>query len=199
MNRSSGQSTSTPSPQSRRGFLALMSAIAGGLAFSRSANAEAINRIGNRRERVILMPGEPSPEYVPTGFQLVARQVGPRDGFGVDSTETVLLYVSATAHHPLAIFASRTPNGEFFGTKGRIFTPVDLIMRDSTVVAAQYYDGMWWHSRQTALNQENVWWNTTIVHSLVFPFANFTIGIRASRLAGVNYDELVRVATGMRT
>jgi hypothetical protein len=117
------------------------------------------------------------------------------DGFG-GPAEVTLLYRNRKSprgmQNPLMIVMSASPAHDFATIEGHPWKPVQVLMGTGETVPAKYYDGMW-----NVVEGQKVW-NTDNAHSMVLTLRDLTIGIRASRAAGVSYEELLRVAGSLR-
>lgn len=155
----------------------------------------------------------PMPTYLPKDYQLVEVFTDRLDGFGSDSGELAFWYVNPRHplgfNSPLSIYVTPQPKRAAFGTtEHHTGTPVILSMPSNTSVQAKYYDGFWVLSLNVSgpLPKEHIMlpdgdgvliWSTSNLHSLTFRLRDFTIGVRGAWLTGVNYDELIRVASSI--
>jgi hypothetical protein len=148
-------------------------------------------------------PGYPKPSYLPAGYRLLGEYQQPVDGFGDDPSQIAYSYTKRTnvPLYPLRIVLSKRPTQGFFGTVDR--SPTQSLLLNGTV-QAKYYDGMWSPTGANVSDPRSVpmetlrYWNTTNEHVIVFTLGDFAIGIRGCRAADVSFDELVKIAAGMR-
>lgn len=178
--------------QERRAF------VKGGLALLGLATLSSLGcaTIGERMlapqaatRRPTLSPiGEPYPSYLPAGFAFSHRYLDRPDGFRVPG-EVALWYLQSSKNgynNPLAVFIAPSMGEGFGGARGRQGANVQVQLQGGTVSAA-YHSGMGLHGEKTPH-----------VHALIFPFQQFVVGIRGSRLVGVDEGELTRVAESLR-
>lgn len=133
-----------------------------------------------------------TPVYVPPGFRLVSTYFGRVDGFKGGADEVAYWFVSkdrAAFSRPLSISHAARPERPLFGTQNHAGAPVNLAMNSGATLKGRYQDGIWW------LNEDgSITWNNTDVHSITFALDGRTVGVRGSRLAGISYEELQKVA-----
>jgi hypothetical protein len=145
-----------------------------------------------------LLKSYPQPHYLPSGYRVVRAITGPKSGFmpasgpltRVADDQLALLAFHKRWHEPLHIFVKPAGDRELSlaGTRKHDPTGIDLALADGTTVPARYHDG-WWAKVDHAVQ-----WDTRSFHSVVFECRGYTVGIRGSRAAGVDFDELVHVA-----
>jgi len=63
-----------------------------------------------------------------------------------------------------------------------------IYMDDGTELKGKYFDGEW-----VSMRDGTRYWDSEYVHSLVFDYGNFHVGIRAPRQK-VSFEELFRIA-----
>jgi len=112
----------------------------------------------------------------------------------------------------------------FLGTRGRKGVKYRLVCNDGWETNAMYFDGMWEPAppvkgrvtliggsrgdsatkvsakvkceRVPGTNEYRVWGRSNF-HAIVFNWRAYRVGIRGPRLSGVDFDELVRIASSM--
>ncbi len=141
--------------------------------------------------------GYPFPTYIPAGYGLYEMSTDRPDGFG-GAGELALWYADRKLHmglnNPLNVWLAPNPlRPSLVGN--RPGQPVVLALPSGETVQAQYHDGMWAQDPQS----RNFYWQSQNVHSVSFRWRTFTIAIRGARLAGLDQDELVRVASSIAT
>lgn len=140
----------------------------------------------------------PRPSYIPKNFVEVTAISGLRrsvDGFGDGQGEIALWYRNDDHplgfNNPLAIFITPNPKRSFAGSDDHDPNNIPISFRSGAGDAlAQYHNGT-----NQASRSGNLIWNTNNVHSLVFEFGNYTIGIRGARVVGIDADELLAIAS----
>lgn len=154
-----------------------------------------------------VLPGYLVPHYLPTGYQLVAQYTDRPDGFG-GQPELALWYRNQTNGpmdpdsfiNPLAIYETRAPQRKELGTmQQHAGTDVTLTRNANQRSPAVCFDGQWMlpQGRQSSVQSTPLVCDTSNIHALVFTIGTLTIGVRGSRVAGITYDELVRVANSL--
>jgi hypothetical protein len=185
----------------RRGFIKRIAAILGGIGLSRSA------LVAIAYGTAAQAPAKPylKPTYLPKGYVENESYKDRKDGFGGGPTETAVFYRNPQQdyHNPLILFVSPNPQRRFFSTDHKQGTIVLFTMASGLTITAQYYDGMWTRSPNDdgellLPSGDQLHWDTSNVHALVFRVGDLTVGLRASRLAGVNLEELIRVASSLK-
>jgi hypothetical protein len=139
-------------------------------------------------------PSLPTPRYIPAGFDLRSVLWNPADGFGGGDNEREMIYVKGgpdrVTHRnlPLQVIVSSEMQHEFAYTEKADSLHEMIYMDDGTELKGKYFDGEW------ALMRDGTrYWNSEYVHSLVFDYRNFHVGIRAPRQK-VRFEELFRIA-----
>jgi hypothetical protein len=140
----------------------------------------------------------PRPSYIPKNFVEVTAISGLQrsvDGFGDGQSEIALWYRNDNHplgfNNPLAIFITPNPKRAFAGSDDHDPSSMPITFRSGAGGAlAQYHDGT-----RAASRNGDVVWKTNNVHSLVFQFGNYTIGIRGARVVGIDADELTAIAS----
>ena len=139
----------------------------------------------------------PRPSYIPKNFVEVTAISGlPRsvDGFGDGQNEIALWYRNDNHplgfNNPLAIFITPNPKRAFAGSDDHDPSHIPVSFRSGAGALAQYHNGT-----RVASRDGNLIWKTNNVHSLVFEFGNYTIGIRGARTVGIDADELIAIAS----
>lgn len=227
MHRSGGDSqrTSTDGLQTpRRGFLKAVASLVGAIAAWRSekairgddvAVASAPDIVTSPKYPTLdFLPkeyqGYPHPTYSPQGYGLAEIYIDRPDGFGGPG-ELAFWYVNRSNHvglnNPLAVYVARQP--QLTSLHGnREGQPAALAMVSGETVQAKYHDGFWVLAQDqrgplpdphfVLPNGAGVLiWETSNVHSLTFHLQGYTIFVRGSRLAGVSFEELLRVANSI--
>jgi hypothetical protein len=157
--------------------------------------------------------GYPRPTYLPKDYQLMEVFSDQPGGFGSDSDELAFWYVNPKHplgfNSPLSVYVTQQPQRTALGaTEHHNSTSVLLSTPSDASVQAEYHDGFWVLSLDVSspLTNEHIMlrdgdgiliWRTTNFHSLTFRLREFTIGVRGARLTGVNYGELIRVASSI--
>jgi hypothetical protein len=162
----------------------------------------------------------PAPTYVPKGYQLIEAFTDRLDGFrrpddiDKDSSEVAFWYANPKHplgfNNPLSVYVTRQPQHNHLATVGdRKGAPMVLHTASGQDVQAEYHDGFWvisWdepgslpakHIELPDGSTVLLIWEANNVHSLTFRVRGFTIGVRGSRLVGVELDELIRVASSI--
>lgn len=190
----------------RRKFFNRITAIVGGVGvWSRGAVAYSGTTYESEKTDSLYSGSYPVPSYLPDNYRLVAQYNNRTDGFGKLADELVLWYKNPRhprgINNPLAIYMSPTPLRGFFGTEGHPGEPMPLSLSSGNLVTAEYHDGIWALSRigefLNPATGHRLHWKTDNAHSLVFQFADLTVGIRGSQLAGVTLQELFLVAASL--
>lgn len=139
-------------------------------------------------------PSLPMPSYIPSGFNLRSVLWNPSDGFGGGYNERAMIYVKdgpdrvTNRNLPLQVIVSSDLQHEFAFT-GKADSTHELIhMDDGTELRGKYFYGEW-----ASMRDGTRYWDSEAVHSLVFDYANFHVGIRAARQK-VSFEELLRIA-----
>lgn len=140
----------------------------------------------------------PRPSYIPKNFvEVMAISGMPRsvDGFGDGQSEIALWYRNDNHplgfNNPLAIFITPNPTRAFAGSDNHEPSNLPISFRSGAGDGvAQYHDGT-----RAASRNKGLIWKTNNVHSLVFEFGNYTIGIRGARVVGIDADEMIAIAS----
>jgi hypothetical protein len=139
-------------------------------------------------------PSLPTPSYIPAGFSLRSVLWNPADGFGGGENERAMIYVKSgpdrVTHFnlPLQVIVSSDVKHEFAFTEKADSIHERIQMDDGTTLTGKYFDGQW-----VSMRDRTRYWDSDEVHSLVFDYRNFHIGIRAPRQK-VSFEELFRIA-----
>jgi hypothetical protein len=139
-------------------------------------------------------PSLPTPRYIPTGFNLRSVLWNPQDGFGGGDNERAMIYVKGgpdrVTHRnlPLQVIVSSDLVHEFAYTEKADSIHELIYMDDGTELKGKYFDGEW-----VSMRDGTRYWDSEYVHSLVFDYGNFHVGIRAPRQK-VSFEELFRIA-----
>ena len=197
----------------RRGFFATVFSFLGGLALwgtSRRVSGahESPNELdspfplnyrrGQAEQKTTTSRYYPKPTYVPEGYRLDGQYTNRTDGLGGGLTEIALWFKNPQLergyNNPLSIYMTPEPKYEYFRqtTRGP-GTALQLTMDSGETVSATYHDGMWAPSQDGS-----IFWNTSNVHSIVFKLGDLAIGIRGSRQAGIDYEQLILIAKSIR-
>ncbi len=193
----------------RRRVLKFLATLFGGavaLTSGRSLLSEP-NRVS---AAAVLPTGYPAPKYLPRDYQLVEVYANRTDGFG-GSDERALWYSNPKNlqgfNNPLAVYVTRQPKRSSLVAM-RQGSPIALNLASGASVQADYHDGLWMRdpsasnvplSNQIQLRDGSgvLVWVTSNAHSLTFNMGGFTVGIRGARMAGVERNELIRVASSL--
>lgn len=150
----------------------------------------------------------PTPQYVPGGYELFRVFREPIGGFSTGSAEIEFDYIDKSCWArgkicPLEVFVSPMTTNPFGGTIGRKSELLSLWIGHRTV-EAQYFigngdlpsggDKVLPDGQQSEPDAND--FNANL-NSLVFPFDGFMIGIRGSKLGGVDRAELIKVAKSL--
>jgi hypothetical protein len=139
-------------------------------------------------------PSLPTPRYIPPRFNLLSVLWNPRDGFGGGDNEREMIYVKGgpdrVTHRnlPLQVIVSSEMQHEFAYTEKADSIRELIDMDDGTTLTGKYFDGQWMLMRDGTR-----YWDSEYVHSLVFDYRNFHVGIRAPRQK-VSFEELLLIA-----
>jgi hypothetical protein len=149
-----------------------------------------------------------TPSYLPPGFRLWAEYTNRDDGFQGGPSELALWYKNEQNPHgfnnPLSIYMAPNPRREELGNQqGPNPTHVarvefalarDIAVPGRYTVSGRYYDGCWvWDA-----DRDETVWDSTNAHALVFRAKGLMIGVAGSRVVGITFEELVRVASSLR-
>lgn len=168
-------------------------------------------------KRLEAFAGYPAPTYLPPGYSLLMEEDDRPDGFrgptrfGQGILQVALVYRGPRApksseygaiRFPLVFFATRAVGYGFGGTERTQGTTYPLVCDDGSPITATYYDGMWELPRMHDERGKPIvppsgvvpTWHPGNWHALVYRWRDFDVGIRASRLCGVSFDELLKVA-----
>jgi hypothetical protein len=173
-------------------------------------------------DRLKEFAGYPAPTYLPPGYTLLMEEDQRPDGFrgptrfGQGIAQVALVYrgplspkssAYGATRFPLLFFATRAVGYAFGGTERFEGTTYPLAFDDGSIITVTYYDGMWEFPRVhdergkaiapplTAVPE----WHRVNWHALVYQWRDYAIGIRASRLCGVSFEELIKVAASTTT
>jgi hypothetical protein len=149
----------------------------------------------------------PMPSYLPPGFVLVGVHTDPPEGFQGDLTEIRFLYqnlsvlpVGKRIKNPLMIFMTPKPQVTFGTARSHVGKAITFTMISGDTVSAEYHDGMWVlapDGERVAPNGVHTHWTSENAHVLVFKWHDLSVGILGSRLTGVDYDALIRIASSL--
>jgi len=180
----------------RRRFLGMVGSIIGAVTFWRSAPAAAVSRTEDPRRFGAQLSGFLRPAYLPMGWRAVATFKARSDGFaGPDEIAYWYMTIAPSGvARPLSIYQTREPSKEFATTETHRPMVVALTLADGSQVNAQYHDGTW---ALPAAGSKTPVWDTQDVQSLVFDRGDLRVGIRASRYAGIDLADLLRVAASL--
>ena len=190
--------------QTRRGFFKRCSAAASVLLCWRVANAETLPSAPTQLNLRGSSRYYPIPSYLPEGYLHAGIYLDRPDGFGGGPTEVALWYKNPTHPqgfaNPLGIYMTPSPEREFGMTEKHEAKVVELKMLSGETIGAQYHDGIWMMESDTQQTPSggSLQWKTNNSHSLVFQLRGLKIGIRGSRMVGINYDSLIRVAASLK-
>jgi hypothetical protein len=149
--------------------------------------------------------GYPHPTYIPKGYQLSGLYRDLPDGFG-GMGEIALLFINlhnpTGVANPLSIRVAPKPQRAVLGAnEHREGKALVLSMASSKRVEATYYEGMWVLAADGPIKLQDgnaLAWDPSNLRTLVFKLDDYTIGVRGSQEAGIDVDELIRVATSIR-
>ncbi|HET7102145.1 MAG TPA: hypothetical protein VFJ52_13410, partial [Terriglobia bacterium] len=144
----------------------------------------------------------PTPQFLPAGYELFRVFREPVDGFMTGNAEIEFDYIDKSCWArgmicPLQVFVSPITTNPFAGTVGRKSELLSMWIGNRTV-EAQYFigngnvqpEGEKPRSTRQRLQADAHDYNANL-NSLVFPFDGFMIGIRGSKLGGVDRAELI--------
>lgn len=186
----------------RRRFVTLLGTAIGYLAVWRIpqtneavADSSAIVKVASLQER---LPQElrtyPAPRQMPAPFQLLDVYTHRQDGFGATSDALAYWFVNATHplghNHPLSVHIARQPQYDSF-TGPNPPQPLIITHMSGTAMQVGYHDGIWMASPSGSGEIE---WNTTTAHSITFQLADYRVGIRGSRVTGIELGHLLHIA-----
>lgn len=182
-----------------------------------AAGSVMLRAQGTRRIPRIYMPPDtpadwsivlPTPQYLPAGYELFRVFREPIGGFSTGNAEIEFDYIDKSCWArgmicPLEVFASPMTTNPFSGTLGRKSELLSLWIGHRTV-EVQYFagNGNLPSGSEKSLSSgrqaqpEPGDYNANL-NSLVFPFDGFMIGIRGSKLGGVDRAELIKVAKSL--
>lgn len=198
-----GEQVRTP----RRRFVRSLSALIGGAFLWRASSADAavpeVAAAVQDPRQIGSLPAAvrdyPAPTQLPTGYRLIEVYSDPPDGLG-GAGEIAYQYVNAgswlTANNPLDVFIAPQPVRRTLvgDRKGQ---PVTLTLASGESIEAEYHDG-WWAIRTGSTGAASRFdWETTNVHSLTLRWRGKTITVRGARLGGIEYADLLRVASSL--
>lgn len=194
----------------RRGFL---------IASALSAAAAACSRLWTdssgpdvRADRLQEFANYPMPTYVPQGYELWMEQDDRLDGFRGVGTQNALMYRGPRAsttdgsrgtRYPLLFFATEGSNWRLAGTETQEGVRDLIRFSDARTALILYYDGMWEPVRaydntgNRVPGPPEVWWSRLNFHCVVYQWGNFQIAIRGSRRCGIQYDDLLKIASSI--
>jgi len=193
----------------RRGVLKFFATLFGG-ALASTAGRSLLSETNYVSAAAVLPTGYPAPKYLPRDYQLVEVYANRTDGFG-GSDERALWYSNPRNlqgfNNPLTVYVTRQPKrSSLVATRQGI--PVALSFSSGASAQAEYHDGLWMRdpsapnvpsSNQLQLRDGSgvLVWVTSNAHSLTFNMGGITVGIRGARMAGVDRNELIRVASSL--
>lgn len=187
----------------RRTFLKSLAAAVGGLVLARAGGGVTV-AAGQGTPTPLATVDIPVPSYVPHGYRLGGRFADLVDGFSGGSSEMALWYVNPSASlylsRPLVVYIAPEPRFSSLAcTRQRLGIPTSLSLQSGRQVSATYHDGLWSLPPEQRYDEppRPLIWDTRDVHSLTFVLDDLTIGIRASRVAGVTREALVSVANSL--
>jgi hypothetical protein len=142
-------------------------------------------------------PGYLTPQYVPDGYRLTGQYTDQPHGFRGGRSELVLIYTNQTNplgySRPLMVYQASAPQRRWLGaSEQREGVAVTLMMRSGQRVKAEYYDGIW---TLPPSGRPPLIWNTNDAHALTLHLGNLRVGLRASRMAGIDRDGLMHIAS----
>lgn len=178
----------------RRRFLGWLGAAMGGVALWPGQAAAAPDTIAPAVHRArghlpSAMRDYPMPTYIPAGYRLTDIRTDIPDGLGGRNELTLWYHTTDDLFSPLQVFIAPEPVRRTLLGR-RVGQATALSFASGGTVQAEYHDG-WWAVIPAS---DNVFWDTRNVHSLAFRWRDRTIFVRGARMAGVGYDELLRVA-----
>lgn len=147
-----------------------------------------------------MIEGYPVPQYMPPGYRLFGQYIARSDGFRGGDSELAIFFKNPSSdiayNRPLCVFIAGNPSlTRLPGTHRATPMPRDIVIGTGNAIGADYFPG-WW--RLSSVGVEGAMeWDEDDVHSLTLPIDRFLVGIRASRVAGVNEHELLRVAQSL--
>jgi hypothetical protein len=139
-------------------------------------------------------PSLRTPRYIPTGFELRSVLWNPADGFGGGDNERAMIYVKGGPDRvthlnlPLQVIVSSDLKHEFAYTEKADSLHELIYMDDGTEVTGKYFDGEW-----ASMRDGTRYWDSEYVHSVVFEYRNFHVGIRAPRQK-ISFEQLLQIA-----
>ena len=137
----------------------------------------------------------PQPAYLPGDYRF-AHVSERQSGFGGEQ-DIAFIYASpefaGNVITLLTIHLSADPERQLSTFENGVSSEVRLQMANGDTVLATHYDGTWTQDPAVSDRFAPVW-DTSDVHALVFDLEDFRIGIRASRAAGIDFDEIKRIA-----
>ena len=183
----------------RRQLLSRSARVLGGLAGWRAAGVALGGGLALGDQTVSdAAPDVVVPAYVSPGYRLVAQYTDRPDGFGGPS-EVALWYRNPSNTlafaRPLSIFQAPIPVRSVLPTTEHHQPAyITLVGRFSQTVTAEYHDG-WW---TVPSGQRGPFiWDNSDVHSVKFTYSGLTFGIRGCRMAGIDFGELVKIASSL--
>lgn len=167
-----------------------------------------------RAERVQEFLKYPTPTYLPPDYAFWREEHDRPDGFRDASGQTALVYRgprppksidSIAPRFPVLFFAAKGSSGRLAGTEQANGAEFYLHPPNSAIVPAIYFDGIWEPVRaydakgNRVPGKLEVHWSRSNLHAMVYQWGEFQIGMRASRLCGVSFDEMVKIASSVTT
>lgn len=146
---------------------------------------------------VAVPPGFLRPMYLPPGWTYRTTYRNRTDGFrGADE---IALWFSrgddaSSAPRPLCIYQTRTPRKAFGATETHVPQTMQ-IRHGSGTLTGELHLGIWRESGEAGATRL-VWYPDDVV-ALIFSIRDVTVGIRASRMAGIDPLELSRIAASL--
>lgn len=148
--------------------------------------------------------GDPYATFLPSGYSFVQRFDQPRlDGW--NAIDEFALWFKALRNpagynFPLSIFFTRLSGHTLLGTELHDPIRVELNIQGE-IIQAGYHDGWWRYGpggRVRVPTASTARWDMNTMHSLVFAWRGFDVGIRGARNVGVDAADLIAVANGLR-
>jgi hypothetical protein len=168
----------------------------------------------HRAERLQEFVNYPTPTYLPPEYAFWKEDDNRPDGFRDAGRQTALVYRGPRPpksidfnppRFPLMFFAAKGSSGTLAGTEQAAGTECFLHLPNSAVLTAIYFDGIWEPVRaydakgNRVPGKLEVHWSRSNLHAMVYKWGEFQIGMRASRLCGVSFEEMVKIASSVTT
>lgn len=200
------EGAATDRQQSRRGFLKRLGGAAAGVLAWRARHGPMVGAASPLAPSTLLvrraLPSTaqsfPQPTYVPSAYKLTEIYHNRPDGFGEGSDEVAFFFADRTDplgfNNPLAVYVARQPQHTALAcTENRQGDQLNLPLASGETVQARYHDGLWAGQG----GDGSPVWEGHNVHSLTFNAGEFTVGVRGSRVVGVDREKLTRVASSI--